>query len=113
MNRRQYYVYIMSNPRHTIYTGVTGNLEQRVWQHKRHVDPLSFTTRYSCTSLVYYEDTDDVWVAIEREKAIKGMTRVKKIALIRAMNPDWRDLSEDWQDSLTDRRVPDSSLRSE
>ena len=93
--RRQYYVYIMANPRQVIYTGVTNNLEQRVWQHKSKVVP-GFTSNYACTALVYYEVTEDVLAAIEREKQIKGWLRKRKLALITSANPTWRDLSDDW-----------------
>jgi len=57
---------------------------------------LGFTTKYNITRLVYYEATDDIGAAIEREKQIKGWLRRKKIALIDAVNPEWRDLSVDW-----------------
>jgi putative endonuclease len=90
-----YYVYIMASERQTIYTGVTNDLPFRVWQHKNKVVP-GFTSKYACDRLVYYETTDDVWAAIEREKVIKGWTRAKKVALIRTMNSGWEDLSLDW-----------------
>jgi putative endonuclease len=108
---RDYYVYIMSNAWHTIYTGVTSNLSLRVWQHKNKVEP-GFSSKYNCTLLVYYETTDDVWAAIEREKQIKGWLRSKKTALIRSFNPEWRDLSVDWMPPEFDGQVPDPSLRS-
>jgi putative endonuclease len=57
---------------------------------------LGFTTKHNITRLVYYEATDDIGAAIEREKQIKGWLRRKKIALIDAVNPEWRDLSVDW-----------------
>ena len=56
----------------------------------------SFTERYNVTDLVYYESTDDVGAAIQREKQLKGWLRKKKIALIESFNPEWRDLSLDW-----------------
>jgi putative endonuclease len=102
----------MSNGRHTIYTGVTNDLYRRVWQHRSKIGS-AFTKKYNCTMLVYYEATDDVRAAIEREKQIKGWTRDKKTALIRSANPEWRDLSIDWTGSEADGEVPDSSLRSE
>jgi putative endonuclease len=94
---RQYYVYIMTNYAHTLYTGVTNDLERRVYEHKKKL-VTGFTSRYGLTSLVYYEFTEDVESAILREKQIKGWLRSKKVALIESMNPEWKDLSEDWLD---------------
>ena len=101
----------MSNARHTIYTGVTNDLYRRVWEHKQKM-VQGFTRQYDCTMLVYYEVTEDVRAAIEREKQIKGWVRAKKTALIRSLNPEWRDLSVDWTLPEADGRVPDPSLRS-
>jgi putative endonuclease len=92
---KYYYVYIMTNKSRTLYTGVTNNLERRVWEHKNKVIP-GFTSKYKITQLVYYEEGSDINVAIAREKQIKGWLRAKKIALIESMNPEWKDLSEDW-----------------
>ena len=87
-------IYIMANKRNgTLYTGVTSNLIQRVYQHK-HNENLCFTKRYSCTNLVYYEQCGDMLNAIYREKQIKGGSRKKKLALIEKMNPQWLDLYE-------------------
>ena len=94
---KEYYVYIMSNISSTLYTGVTNDLERRVYQHKcKSIE--GFTKRYNITRLVYFESTDDVAVAIAREKKIKGMLRNKKIELIKTLNPEWKGLSEDWCD---------------
>jgi putative endonuclease len=109
---REYFVYIMSSARHTIYTGVTNDLHRRVWQHKNKLVP-GFASRYDSTMLVYYDVTEDVRSAIEREKHIKGWLRAKKTELIRSQNPEWRDLSLDWTAPEFDSRGPDSSLRSE
>jgi putative endonuclease len=79
---KQYYVYIMSNVARTIYTGVTNNLERRVYEHKHHLIE-GFTSKYDLTWLVHYAETNDVREAIAREKQIKGWLRAKKIALIR------------------------------
>ena len=88
-------VYIMANRRNgTLYTGVTSNLVQRVWQH-REGGVEGFTRRYGCKSLVWYECHDEMLPAIQREKQIKGGSRGRKLALIESMNPDWRDLYED------------------
>jgi putative endonuclease len=96
---RQFFVYIMSNgPRSgTIYTGITGNLTQRVWQHKNKLGS-GFTSRYNLTYLVYYETFAYPDAAIAREKEIKGWRREKKMRLIQSMNPRWHDLAERWQD---------------
>ncbi|HKP52617.1 MAG TPA: GIY-YIG nuclease family protein [Chloroflexia bacterium] len=94
---RQYFVYIMSNASRTLYTGVTNNLERRVFQHK-HKLVEGFTSRYNITWLVYYAETNDVREAIAREKQIKAWSRAKKLALIEEINPEWKDLSADWYD---------------
>ena len=91
----QYYVYIMTNGTRTLYTGVTNNLERRVYEHKMKLVP-GFIKRYNISYLVYFDNTNDVIAAITREKQIKGWTRAKKISLIESFNPDWRDLSLDW-----------------
>lgn len=92
---RTYYVYILTNRSGTLYTGFTGNLRGRLWQHRTHqVD--GFTKRYHIDRLLYYETFCDVWSAIEREKQIKGWVRRKKVDLIATMNPEWQDLSEGW-----------------
>jgi putative endonuclease len=91
-----YYVYILSNHAGSVlYTGITNDLLGRVHQHKEKHNPRSFTAKYNVNRLVYFEDTDDVVTAIEREKQIKGGSRTKKLALINAMNPDWNDLYDD------------------
>ncbi len=87
----------MSNRSHTLYVGVTNDLQRRVYHHK-HKLIEGFTSRYNITMLVYYEETSDVRTAIEREKQIKGWLRAKKIALIESMNPKWKDLSTGWYD---------------
>jgi putative endonuclease len=92
---RQYCVYILTNRRNSVlYTGVTSDLKRRVCQHREKLVP-GFTHRYKVFKLVFYEVTGDVNAAIAREKQIKAGTRQKKINLIEAMNPEWRDLYED------------------
>ena len=92
MFERLYCVYIMTNHRTTVlYVGVTGDLKQRVWQHKEKLVD-GFTKENNLTKLVYYEATEDVLAAIEREKQIKGGSRAKKFAPINSMNPEWQDL---------------------
>lgn len=92
---KQYYVYIMTNRSKTLYTGVTNDLMRRVYEHKNKMID-GFTKKYHITKLVYYEETNDIQVAISREKQIKGWLRGKKIALIGSVNPKWNDLSEGW-----------------
>jgi putative endonuclease len=92
---KQYYIYIMANRSRTLYTGVTNNLEQRVYEHKQRMGS-GFTSKYSIDRLVCFEVFSDVRDAIAREKQIKGWLRAKKIALIESVNPNWEDLSADW-----------------
>ncbi len=92
---KQYYVYIMANKSGTLYTGVTNNLERRVWEHKNKIVP-GFTANYNIDRLLFFEETTDVQAAIAREKQIKGWVRKKKVALIEEGNPNWEDLSADW-----------------
>ena len=88
-------VYIMTNKRNgTLYVGVTSDLMQRVYQHREAIVP-GFTARYGCKWLVWYEVHDDMSGAIAREKQIKAGSRKKKLPLIEASNPQWRDLYED------------------
>jgi len=75
-----------------LYTGVTNDLPRRVYEHKTHADPKSFTAKYKITKLVYYEYTSDVRVALEREKQIKSWNRKAKENLINKKNPSWEDL---------------------
>ena len=77
-----YYVYILANVTGTVvYTGVTNDLVRRVYEHKTHADPKSFTAKYKVTKLVYYEYTGDVRVALEREKQIKILDRPNLLIL--------------------------------
>jgi putative endonuclease len=92
---KEYYVYIMTNKSRTLYTGMTNNLMRRVYQHK-HKLVKGFTSKYNIQYLAYYEVTSSVYAALQREKQIKGWLRAKKIALIESMNPDWKDVSEEW-----------------
>jgi putative endonuclease len=93
--RRQFFVYIVSNNSMALYTGVTNDLEVRVHAHKSG-EGCEFTSRYHFDRLVYFEMYDLALDAIAREKQIKGMRRAKKIALVKAMNPTWKDLAEGW-----------------
>ena len=85
-------VYIMASKRNgTLYTGVTGNLIKRVWEHKNNLVE-GFTKRYSVHKLVYFEQHEDMISAITREKRIKKWNRAWKIRLIEQQNPEWNDL---------------------
>jgi putative endonuclease len=95
---KEYYVYILSNKRGTLYTGVTNDLERRIYQHKNELTE-GFTKKYNITRLIYFESTDDITAAIAREKQIKGLLRSKKIELIKTMNPKWEDLSAAWSET--------------
>jgi putative endonuclease len=90
-----YHVYILAGRSAVLYTGVTGSLALRVTQHRER-KASGFTAKYNVTRLVYYELFGSPAAAIAREKQIKGWVRAKKVALIEARNPGWRDLSEDF-----------------
>ena len=82
----------MTNPTPIVlYTGVTSDLQKRIFQHKEKLTP-GFTESYNVNKLVFYEMTSDVKSAMAREKQIEGGSRARKIALINAMNPAWDDL---------------------
>ncbi|MCK9246724.1 MAG: GIY-YIG nuclease family protein [Anaerolineaceae bacterium] len=95
MQTKTYHVYIMSSRSGTLYTGVTGDLRRRVYEHKEKLIP-GFTEKYNIDRLVWFQETNDVLAAIEYEKRIKGWRREKKIALIEEKNPGWEDLSREW-----------------
>jgi putative endonuclease len=90
-----YYVYILASRTYTLYVGVTRDLLYRVCQHRERLIP-GFTSKYFIDRLMYFEQTENVTAAITREKQIKRMGRRKKVELIEAMNPEWRDLAEDF-----------------
>ena len=94
----------MTNYAHTLYIGITNDLERRVYEHKMRLTS-GFTSRYGLTSLVYYEITGDVEAAITREKQLKGWLRNKKVALIESINPEWKDLSNDWIDCHSEEAI--------
>jgi putative endonuclease len=86
-------VYIMTNKLHTVlYTGVSSDIIGRVWQHKNHAFPNSFTAKYNCEKLVYYFFYSRIEEAIAVENAIKGGNRKSKMQLINSLNPEWIDL---------------------
>jgi putative endonuclease len=89
-------VYIITNKIHTVlYVGVTSNLQQRIWQHINKFYPESFTAKYNCNKLVWYESFASISEAIVREKQLKAGNRAKKMELIKELNPDWKDLWEE------------------
>lgn len=85
----------MTNRSKTLYTGITDSLVRRVREHKLAIGS-AFTSKYKLDRLVYFERFQDVRNAIEREKQIKGWLRIRKIALIVSVNPEWKDLSLEW-----------------
>jgi len=93
-----YYVYILTNwSNNVLYTGVTNDLERRLYEHKNKM-VKGFTEKYNVNKLVYFESTTDVRSAIRKEKQIKGWLRSKKIDLIEDLNPRWKDLSENFKE---------------
>ncbi len=89
-------VYILANKNNTkLYVGVTSDLVARIYDHKNHRHPKSFSARYNVTKLVYYETFHAIVEAIAREKQLKGGSRLKKEALINGSNPDWNDLFDE------------------
>ena len=96
MQDRQYCVYIMSNVHNTVlFTGVTNSLARRVLEHKSGTGS-KFVKKYNVTKLVYFECGEDVSSAILREKQIKAGSRKKKIELVNSMNPEWKDLFDEF-----------------
>ena len=92
-------VYIITNQYNTaLYTGVTSELRARIWEHKTKFYPKSFTSKYNCDKVVWYESFSRIEEAIVREKQIKGGSRKDKEALIKSVNPTWKDLWESIQD---------------
>jgi putative endonuclease len=94
MEARQYYVYVLTNrTNRVLYIGVTNNLERRIFEHKNKLVE-GFTKKYNLNKLVYYEATNDIDGALEREKQLKNWHRDWKINLINSSNPNWKDLSD-------------------
>ncbi|MBW1703793.1 MAG: GIY-YIG nuclease family protein [Deltaproteobacteria bacterium] len=93
---RIYYVYFITNWNNKVmYVGVTNNLERRIYEHRNKL-VKGFTKKYNINKLVYFEETQDVTSAINREKEIKKWRREKKDQLVNSMNPTWKDLSSGW-----------------
>jgi putative endonuclease len=100
VKEHRYYVYIMASSSGTLYVGMTNSVGGRAWEHKAG-QGSEFTRKYKVDRLVYYEYFRYVKNAIAREKQLKGWKRNKKIALIVAENPSWRDLSKDLAKQFT------------
>ncbi len=94
MESKQYFVYILASISKVLYIGVTNDLQRRVLEHKDE-KVEGFTKKYKAKKLVYFEMTDDVYAALNREKQLKKWRREKKIDLIESMNPSWKDLSHE------------------
>ena len=93
---KTYYVYIITNKWNTtLYIGVTNDLGRRMYEHKQGLVE-GFSRKYNLRKLLYFEETDDVQAAIEREKQLKKWRRDKKIVLIKKVNPQFEDLSTEW-----------------
>lgn len=92
MNQKEYFVYIATNRSNTVlYTGVTNNLIRRAYEHRNKL-VKGFTSKYNVTKIVYWESYQDPLEAIKREKQIKAGSRIRKLKLIKSMNPDFNDL---------------------
>ncbi len=93
----QYYVSIMCSYRRTLYTGVTDDLNRRVYEHRHKLVP-GFTKRYNVSSLVFWQASECLESARAREKQIKGWRRSKKVELIETENPNWMHLADSWDE---------------
>ena len=94
---KEYSVYILTNWNDKVmYIGVTGDLQRRIYEHRNEMAD-GFTKKYHVHKLVYFEQTTDPYAAITREKQLKKWSRVKKNHLVETMNPEWKDLSLDWE----------------
>ncbi|MBN4064647.1 GIY-YIG nuclease family protein [Dehalococcoides mccartyi] len=103
MRSRTYAVYMLTNSSRTLYVGVTNDLQRRLLQHRDGIGS-QFTKRYNTHSLVWYETTDNVWSALEREKQLKSWKRNRKLDVINAINPAWNDLSPEIELSVARNR---------
>jgi putative endonuclease len=88
-----------------IYLGVTDNIEERVREHKNKIYPRSFTVRYNCENLVYFEEFENGEEASTRERQFKKWKREWKIKLVEEMNPNWSDLSINWNLDTREFRI--------
>jgi len=100
MRDHNYFTYILTNKNRTVlYTGVTNDLGLRLAQHKESSNKSSFTAKYKCHYLIFFEHYQYIDHAIEREKEIKGWTRAKKINLIESQNKGWKFLNNEIEDN--------------
>ncbi len=94
VSNKNYYVYLLTNWNHKVmYVGITNDLKRRLYEHKNK-QVIGFTEKYNLSKLVYFEETQEVYAAINREKEIKKWRREKKNQLVNQFNPAWHDLSE-------------------
>jgi putative endonuclease len=97
----QFFVYFLTNWNNKVmYIGVTSNLEKRIYEHKNKM-VTGFTQKYNVNKLVYFESTIDINAAIAREKEVKKWRREKKNQLVISANPEWKDLSEEWNQDFS------------
>ncbi|HYK08268.1 MAG TPA: GIY-YIG nuclease family protein [Candidatus Eisenbacteria bacterium] len=95
MNRKSYFVYILTNRYNTVfYTGVTSNLQKRLFEHKSKLVE-GFTKKYNIWKLIYFEEYSDILLAIEREKQVKDYRREKKLTFIKGLNKDLSEIDID------------------
>ena len=95
MNKKYAYIYILTNKNNNVlYIGVTSDLKKRIWEHKNKVVD-GFTKKYNLDKLVYFETGENIESAIEREKQLKNWHREWKFNLIKAQNPEFKDLYYD------------------
>lgn len=91
-----YFIYILSSPNKSVlYIGVTNDLQRRIAEHKSKMFE-SYSKKYNCTDLVYFEKHNQIEKAILREKQLKKWKREWKENLINSENSDWTDLAKDW-----------------
>jgi putative endonuclease len=95
IKQHNYWVYVMASKSGVLYVGMTNDLLRRVQEHQQKLVE-GFTKKYNCTKLVWYEEFREVRDAIECETRMKDWRREKKVTLVGKMNPQWRDLSDDW-----------------
>ena len=107
---KTFFVYIMSNKSRRIYVGSSSELQRRVFQHKSKWFER-FTSRYKFDMLVYIEPHSDPNEAVARERQIKGWRREKKLRLILSANPDWADLSAEWEEDESWKSIPEAKAR--
>ena len=97
MKDYNYYVYILTNFNNKVmYIGVTNNLERRLYEHKNGIFE-GFTKKYNVKKLVYFEETNNIIKAIQREKELKKWRREKKNLLVEMQNKEWKDISDNWK----------------